>query len=180
MSASVTSARKTKAAMARPFMTVSSPHMESSLSSQSQSLPSVGHNSAANSACEAREIVTSSGYSSLGMDTKPAEVYCTKAHMKACMERKTLHDVCVSQLFPKVKFVNKNGPEMDYSEDSQSICQFVISKCNLDPTEDPKGWWEKKRKVVVQKITAERSNRSAALRWGFYGKCWFSCVLRTV
>ena len=175
MSASMGSSKRTKAAVARPLQSVNTAFLENPLARQSPSMSSSGIPSSVCNMYEARDHVTSGGLSQLGLNTRPTEVVLVKQDMKECMQRKALHDVCVYDLFAKVKFINRNGREMDYSTYDKSICQFVISKCNLDQLTDPKAWWETHRKVVVQKITAERSNRSAAMRWGFYGK--FVCIL---
>ena len=101
---------------------------------------------------------------------RPGEVWVRRDNMNTVStERQTIHAICVNELFPLVKFMNGAG-DIDYSEESKSICQYIIQKCNLSSIVDKREWWENNRKYVKNQITSQRSNKTATLRWAFWGK----------
>ena len=78
----------------------------------------------------------------LDLTPKPGEVWLKRNEMmNVSLERQTINSVCTSDLFPRDKFINK-GLDMDYSENTRLICQFVMSRCNLSIEINHREWWD--------------------------------------
>ena len=112
----------------------------------------------------------------LDSNPTPGEVWFRRENMMNLgIEKQTIYNVCTNELFPRVKFLNKEH-DLQYSEDAKSICQFVISRCNLGSMVDKQAWWRNNKKEVNNQITQQRNNKIAAMRWVFYGKWAKVCV----
>ena len=106
----------------------------------------------------------------LDSNPRPGEVwFCRENMVNHGIEKQTIYNVCTNELFPRVKFLNKEH-DLQYSEDVKSICHFVMSRCNLGSMVDRKAWWNDHKQDVNYQITQQRNNKIAALRWAFYGK----------
>ena len=79
------------------------------------------------------------------------------------IEKQTIHSICTNELFPCVKFINR-GYDVEFSENQKSICQFVLSRCNLSTETNQRDFWVRNRKFVINTIITLRSNKSAFLR----------------
>ena len=80
-------------------------------------------------------------------------------------------------VFPKLKFIIKvsDDPRMQWSTHPQSLCQYVLKGCNINfdpktPLQHQQQQWFAIRKVVADKITSLRNDKSSAIRIAFYGK----------
>ena len=80
-----------------------------------------------------------------------------------------INSVCSNYLFPRVKFIN-NRKDLVYSLEANSICQHVISQCNLASFVNKQEWWLKHCKMVMSTLTSLRSNKATALRLAFFGE----------
>jgi len=106
----------------------------------------------------------------LDLNSKPGTVYAERESTNNPKnEKATIAVVAVHNVFPKMKFLHRDH-QLDFSTESNSLCQYVIKKCNVSAMTNQREWWERNRKFVIKKITAERSNKSSSLRWAFYGK----------
>jgi hypothetical protein len=76
-------------------------------------------------------------------------------------------------LFPEVKFVDRER-DLAWDDDTNSYCQFVISKCNLPEDEDRKEWWSSAKKVVSFTLSQLRNDRNTAIRFAFSGMTSFA------
>lgn len=119
------------------------------------------------------ETLSNIAGSLLDVNSKPGVVWTereNRENMNATQqERITIANVCVHDIFPKLKFLNCDH-QLDYSTEDNSLCQYVLAKCSVAHMHNQREWWEKNRKYVVKKITAEHSNKSSCLRWEFFGK----------
>ena len=89
-----------------------------------------------------------------------------------------INSVCSNYLFPRVKFLN-NRKDLSYSTDPNSICQHVISQCNLASFVNKEQWWSQNCKTVMSTLTSLRSNKATALRLAFFGELVL-CVIEIV
>ena len=64
-------------------------------------------------------------------------------------ERYNMHavqNIVVSDLFPRIKFLNKNK-DLEYSLEEGTICYFVLKKCQLNyDSNQEEILWEKAKK----------------------------------
>ena len=104
----------------------------------------------------------------MDLQSKPNEVWCRRDTMmnSSAIEKQTIHSICTNELIPRVKFINR-GYDVEFSENWKSICQFVLSRCNLSSDTNQREFWVRNRKYVINTITTLRSNKSASLRWHF-------------
>ena len=84
-------------------------------------------------------------------------------------DRLTVGHVTADHVFPCVKFI-KIDTDLDYSEKTNSICQFVILKCNLQQEIDKQEWWVKNRKYVASAVVRLQNDRRTSFRWEFFGE----------
>ena len=85
--------------------------------------------------------------------------------------RYAVHAVVASQLFPRVKFLDRKK-DLDYSEQEGTICKFVMERCNISLNLDSKAFWDKAKKWVSASIARLRSDKSTSMRNAFHGKKW--------
>ena len=161
---------KIRRAMVLPTRTNSSASHGSRTTSKPKSPPNSVTPLPVHSQSQPEDSISGGFGSLLDLTPKPGEVWLKRNEMmNVSLERQTINSVCANDLFPRVKFINK-GLDMDYSENTRSICQFVMSRCNLSIEINHREWWERNRKHVINTITALRSNKMNALKWAFFGK----------
>ena len=88
----------------------------------------------------------------------------------------TINQFTAMHVFPKVKFYGKgnNDTLLDWSTTNNSICQFVLTGCNV-PTNKRHNYWPIAAKLIHKKITILRNDRPICIRKAFFGK--FLCVI---
>ncbi len=104
--------------------------------------------------------------------SKPSHVWCGNHAVtpESMGDRTTVNLVVTAQVFPKVKFVDRDT-DLAFTEDKKSICQFVISRCNLHADIIITDWWKQVQKYVAQTITRLRNDRNTAMKWAVLGNC---------
>ena len=101
--------------------------------------------------------------------SKPSHVFCG-SQADAMVDRTTVNLVVTAEVFPKVKFVDRDT-DLAFTENKKSICQFVISRCNLHADINIATWWKHVQKYVAQTINRLRNDRNTAMKWAVLGKC---------
>ena len=89
---------------------------------------------------------------------------------ESMVDRTTVNLVVTAEVFPKVKFVDRDT-DLAFTENKKSICQFVISRCNLHADINIATWWKHVQKYVAQTINRLRNDRNTAMKWAVLGKC---------
>jgi hypothetical protein len=91
----------------------------------------------------------------------------------------TIRNDITQHFFKHVKFITR-GKKLAYFDPNQysnTYCAVVTKGCNLPPGTDCVQWWETLvRREVPRKVTQLRSDRIAAMKWAYYGKCLRLCV----
>jgi hypothetical protein len=105
--------------------------------------------------------------------SKPSHVWCANHAVtpESMGDRTTVNLVVTAQVFPKVKFVDRDT-DLAFTEDKKSICQFVISRCNLHADIIITDWWKQVQKYVAQTINRLRNDRNTAMKWAVLGNCY--------
>ncbi len=108
--------------------------------------------------------------------SKPSKIRCrgdASTTVTSKEDKTTVNLVVTEQVFPKVKFVDKDTQLM-FSSEQKSICQFVIGLCNLHTDISQPHWWKPAQKYVSQTINRLRNDRNTAMKWATLGKlqCW--------
>jgi hypothetical protein len=133
-------------------------------------------------------FVSPNGKSSLG-DNEPQEEEETETQSKPShvwLEQHTLADISTGDLttvnlvvtdtvFPKMKFVDWDT-QLVFSNEKNSVCQFVITRCNLHADISPIEWWKHRQKYVNQTINRLRNDRNTLMKWATLGKRFYVCV----
>lgn len=93
------------------------------------------------------------------------------------VEHSVIRSFTKYNVFPKLKFLIKvsDDPRMQWSTDRDSLCQYVLHGCNIafdskTPLEHQQQQWFSVRKIVAEKITSLRNDKSSAIRIAFFGK----------
>jgi hypothetical protein len=82
----------------------------------------------------------------------------------------TVNLVVTKAVFPKMKFVDRDT-QLAFSNEMNSVCQFVITHCNLHTDISPNEWWKHTQKYVNQTtINRLRNDRNTAMKWATLGK----------
>ena len=104
--------------------------------------------------------------------SKPSHVWCANHAVtpESMGDRTTVNLVVTAEVFSKVKFVDRDT-DLAFTEDKKSICQFVISRCNLHADIIITDWWKQVQKYVAQTITRLRNDRNTAMKWAVVGNC---------
>mgnify|MGYP002809410036 CR=1 FL=1 len=104
--------------------------------------------------------------------SKPSHVWCGNHALtpESMGDRTTVNLVVTAEVFSKVKFVDRDT-DLAFTEDKKSICQFVISRCNLHADIIIMDWWKQVQKYVAQTITRLRNDRNTAMKWAVVGNC---------
>jgi hypothetical protein len=103
--------------------------------------------------------------------SKPKHVWLGE-HTLADFSRReltTLNLVVTDAVFPKMKFVDQDT-QLVFSNETNSVCQFVISRCNLHTDISPHEWWKHTQKYVNQTINRLRNDQNTAMKWATLGK----------
>ncbi len=133
-------------------------------------------------------FVSPNGKSLLG-DDEPQEEEDTETQSKPShvwLEQHTLADISTGDLttvnlvvtdtvFPKMKFVDRDT-QLVFSNEKKSVCQFVITRCNLHTDISPVEWWKHTQKYVNQTINCLHNDRNTAMKWATLGKQFYECV----
>jgi hypothetical protein len=69
----------------------------------------------------------------------------------------TLNLVVTEAVFPKMKFVDRDT-QLVFSNEKNSVCQSVITRCNLHTNISPNEWWKHTQKYVNQTINRLRND----------------------
>ena len=104
--------------------------------------------------------------------SKPSNVWCESHDLTtitSTADKTTVNLVVTEQVFPKVKFVDKDI-DLVFSIEKKSICQFVIRLCNLHDDVSLPHWWKPAQKYVSQTINRLRNDRNTAMKWAMLGK----------
>ena len=104
--------------------------------------------------------------------SKPSHVWCGNHALtpESMGDRTTVNLVVTAEVFSKVKFVDRDT-DLAFTENKKSICQFVISRCNLHADIIITDWWKQVQKYVAQTITRLRNDRNTAMMWAVVGNC---------
>ena len=113
--------------------------------------------------------------------SKPSKIWCrgdASMTVTSREDKTTVNLVVTDQVFPKVKFVDRETQLM-FSSEQTSICQFVIGLCNLHTDISQPHWWKPAQKYVSQTINRLRNDRNTAMKWATLGKlqCWLREVV---
>ena len=108
--------------------------------------------------------------------SKPSHVWCGNHALtpESMGDRTTVNLVVTAEVFSKVKFVDRDT-DLAFTEDKKSICQFVISRCNLHADIIITDWWKQVQKYVAQTINRLQNERNTAMKWAVLGNC--HCML---
>jgi hypothetical protein len=103
--------------------------------------------------------------------SKPKHVWLGEHTLEDFSRREltTVNLVVTDAVFPKMKFVDRDT-QLVFSNESKSVCQFVISRCNLHTDIAPQKWWKHTQKYVNQTINRLRNDRNTAMKWATLGK----------
>jgi hypothetical protein len=77
--------------------------------------------------------------------------------------------VVTEAVFPKINFVDRDS-QLVFSNEKNSVCQFVITRCNLHTNISPNEWWKHTQKYLNQTINRLRNDRNTAMKWTTLGK----------
>jgi hypothetical protein len=104
-------------------------------------------------------------------DSKPKEVWLEQHTLTDISTRDltTVNLVGTDAVFPKMKFVDWDT-QLIFSNEKDSVCQFVISCCNLHANISPHEWWKHTHKYVNQTINRMCNDRNTAMKWATLGK----------
>ncbi len=104
----------------------------------------------------------------------PRQLWCGSHEiMPTTGDQTTINTVVSAEIFPKVKFVDRDS-QLLYNTEKRSICQFVIAKCNLQEAVIKEMWWRSAQKYVGKTINRLRNDRNTAMKKAFLGECVFS------
>ena len=84
------------------------------------------------------------------------------------------------KLFPKVKFLEKGDPDMEYSNDPFSICQQLCKDCNITSRPNKMLFWDNNKAYLLKKLHVFRNDRMSDLKRHFYGKFLTSKAASTI
>ena len=100
----------------------------------------------------------------------PGLVWCHNRNVNsASVDQTAINAVVTGSVFPKVKIVDKES-QLSYSADKKTICQFVITRCNLQPDVIEAEWWRSAQNYVNQTINRLRNDRNTAMKGAMIGK----------
>ena len=104
--------------------------------------------------------------------SKPSHVWCANhALMPQSMgDKTTVKLVVTANVFHKVKCVDRDS-DLAFTEEKKSICQYVISHCNVHTDIIITDWWKQVQTYVSQAITRLRNDRNTAMKWAVLDNC---------
>ena len=102
--------------------------------------------------------------------SKPSHVWLEQHTLTdiSTVDQTTVNLVVTDTVFPKVKFVDRDT-QLVFSNEKRSICQYVITRCNLHTDISPHEWWKHTQKYVAQTINRLRNDRNTAMKWAILG-----------
>jgi hypothetical protein len=103
--------------------------------------------------------------------SKPSNFFCKQHKWKATStgDQTTVNLMVTEMDSPKIKFVDRD-PQLMFSHEKKSICQYVIRRCNLYSDISLPKWWKRVHKFVSQAINRLRNDRNTAMKWATPGK----------
>jgi hypothetical protein len=103
--------------------------------------------------------------------SKPSNVFGKQHKWTATsMSDQTTSNLVVTEMvFPKIKFVDRDTQLM-FSHETNSICQYVIRRCNLHSDISLPNWRKHVHKFVSQATNHLRNDRNTAMKWATLGK----------
>jgi hypothetical protein len=103
--------------------------------------------------------------------SKPNHVWLEQHRLTGISTRDitTVNLVVTKAVFPKMKFVDRDT-QLVFSNEKNSVYQFVISRCNLHTNISPNEWWKHTQKYVNQTINRLRNDQNTAMKWATLGK----------
>jgi len=117
-----------------------------------------------------RGVESNNGSSVVSDKSAPRHVWCNNHEvMSGSKEEHTVTNVVSGTVFPKCKFVD-TAHELNYSMEKNSICQYVIERCNLQADVNEAIWWRTAKKYVVSTINRMRNDRNTAMKRAVLGK----------
>ena len=92
------------------------------------------------------------------------------------INRHTIYNIVANDLFPRIKFLNKEK-DLNFSMEKGSVCHYVFHLGKLTYRKNQEAaLWERAKKWIMRSIAKLRSDKCSAIRNAFYGK-WYSIVL---
>ena len=86
------------------------------------------------------------------------------------MAKHTIAQVVTLDLFPQIKFIEKDR-QLDFDmDDPRSICRFVMGNLHLSPNIKLKDFWDTHKKSVFTKVVKLRNDKTSGIRGAFFGK----------
>ena len=113
-------------------------------------------------------LATENDYESLSAAT-PATINVPGKSLSLIHVRETVRD----KIFPRAKFLRVE--DLEYSQKRNSWCQKMATWCSIEPQKLHK-WWRMAKKVIIQELGQQRSNKTNVLKNEFFGKK-FLCLL---
>jgi hypothetical protein len=103
--------------------------------------------------------------------SKPSNVFCKQHKWTATStgDQTRVNLVVTEMVFPKIKFVDQDTQLM-FSHEKNSICQYVIRRCNLRSDISLPNWWKHVHKFVSQAINRLRNDHNTAMKWATLDK----------
>ena len=92
----------------------------------------------------------------------PASVNDPGGSMSSIHVQETVRD----KVFPRAKFLRLE--DLEHSEHKNSWCQKMGSWCQIEPNKLHL-WWQMAKKVVLQELTQQRSNKTNVMKNEFFG-----------
>jgi len=83
----------------------------------------------------------------------------------------TIKQFTTMHIFPIVKFYTKGTTDtlLDWKQDENSMCQFVLRGCNV-PVSRRRDYWPVASIIIHKKLTTLRNDRPIHVRKAFFGK----------
>ena len=88
-------------------------------------------------------------------------------------KKTTINAITRKHVFPKIKFLNKNSPELNYHENRNSWCKKIVTLANMHNNPNRQLWWNQARLWVASAITMKRNDVTSQIRLVFMGKLIF-------
>ena len=104
---------------------------------------------------------------------KPRSIYKESTQpIRDASNKIAIHAIVSIHLFPRIKFLDKNRDLKFTKEEKNTVCHFVLNRCNLQYDQDNQlRFWEQAKKWIVYSIGRLRSDKMVTMRHAFHGKC---------
>ena len=93
-----------------------------------------------------------------------------KSQDQVKVEKTAVNDFVSNYLFPRLKFIRGAMVNLDYSEDTKSICGLVMKGCHQQPSPEGRLWWAMGKKQTINDIKRLRNDASKNMKHEFLGK----------